>query len=32
MDHEAFIRRNKINPNNSLASFVNNRSGEKWQK
>ena len=30
--HEAFIRRNKINPNNSLASFVNNRSGEKWQK
>ena len=29
--HEAFERRNKVNPNNSLPLFVNNRSGERWQ-
>ncbi len=28
--HEAFERRNKINPDNSYSSFVNNRSGERW--
>lgn len=28
--HEAFDRRNKINPDNSYNSFVNNRSGERW--
>lgn len=28
--HEAFNRRNKINPDNSYDSFVNNRSGERW--
>jgi hypothetical protein len=30
--HEAFERRNKINPDNSFPSFVNNRSGDRWQK
>ena len=30
--HEAFERRNKINPDNSFPSFVNNRSGERWYK
>lgn len=30
--HDAFERRNKINPDNSYPSFVNNRSGERWQK
>lgn len=30
--HEAFERRNKINPNNSFPSFTNNRSGERWQE
>jgi len=29
--HEAFQRRNKVNPNNSYPNFVNNRSGERWQ-
>lgn len=28
--HEAFERRNKINPDNFFPSFVNNRSGERW--
>lgn len=28
--HEAFQRRNQINPDNSLPSFVNNRSGIRW--
>lgn len=30
--HEAFERRNKINPDNSFPSFVNNRSGDRWQR
>lgn len=30
--HEAFNRRNTINPDNSFPNFVNNRSGERWQK
>lgn len=30
--HEAFNRRNTINPDNSFQNFVNNRSGERWQK
>lgn len=30
--HEAFERRNKITPDNSFPSFVNNRSGDRWQK
>lgn len=30
--HEAFERRNKINPDNSFPSFVNNKSGDRWQK
>lgn len=30
--HDAFERRNKINPDNSYPNFVNNRSGEMWQK
>ena len=30
--HEAFERRNKINPTNSFPSFVNNRAGERWQR
>ncbi|MFC1902480.1 TIR domain-containing protein [Chloroflexota bacterium] len=29
--HEAFERRNKVNPNNSFPLFTNNRSGERWQ-
>ena len=29
--HEAFKRRNKINPNNAYPSFAKNRSGNKWQ-
>ncbi len=28
--HEAFDRRNKINPNNSYDNFVNNRTGQRW--
>lgn len=30
--HDAFDRRNKIIPDNSFPSFMNNRSGEIWQK
>ena len=30
--HDAFLRRTKINPNNSFPSFVNNRSGLGWQR
>lgn len=30
--HEAFERRNTINPDNSFPNFVNNRSGDRWQK
>lgn len=30
--HEAYERRNKIIPDNSFPSFVNNRSGERWQR
>lgn len=30
--HDAFQRRNKVNPNNSYPSFVNNRSGDKWYR
>jgi hypothetical protein len=30
--HEAYERRNKIEPDNSFPNFVNNRSGERWQK
>ncbi len=29
--HKAFERRFKINPDNSYPSFVNNRTGAKWQ-
>lgn len=29
--HEAFERRNAINPDNSFPSFINNRSGDRWQ-
>jgi len=29
--HEAFERRNRVNPENSFPSFVNNRSGTRWQ-
>lgn len=29
--HEAFERRNKIDPDNSFPNFANNRSGERWQ-
>lgn len=29
--HEAFERRNTINPDNSFQSFANNRSGDRWQ-
>ena len=28
--HEAFQNRNKILPDNSFPSFVNNRTGERW--
>ncbi len=28
--HDAFESRDKINPDNSYASFVNNRSDERW--
>lgn len=28
--HEAFERRNKINPDNSYTLFVNNRTGNQW--
>lgn len=30
--HDAFKRRNEINPNNSFPHFANNRSGSKWQR
>lgn len=30
--HEAFERRNKVNPNNALPLFDNNRSGGRWQE
>lgn len=30
--HEAFNRRDIINPDNSFPSFVNNRSGERWYR
>lgn len=30
--HEAFERRNKVNPDNSFPNFVNNRTGDRWQK
>ncbi|OUS08162.1 hypothetical protein A9Q96_01480 [Rhodobacterales bacterium 52_120_T64] len=29
--HEAFLRRNNINPDNSRDSFAQNRSGSSWQ-
>jgi len=29
--HGAFDRRRKVIPDNSLPSFTNNRSGERWQ-
>ena len=29
--HEAFKRRNQVNPNNSRTLFANNRSGDRWQ-
>lgn len=29
--HDAFKRRNTVNPNNSRPSFSNNRSGNRWQ-
>nr|WP_320114045.1 TIR domain-containing protein [uncultured Desulfuromonas sp.] len=28
--HDAFENRNKVNPNNSYPSFVNNRNAERW--
>lgn len=28
--HEAFLNRNKILPDNSFPSFVNNRTGDRW--
>lgn len=28
--HDAFKRRNNVNPDNSYPPFVNNRSGERW--
>jgi hypothetical protein len=28
--HEAYLRKSKINPDNSYPSFVNNRSGDRW--
>ena len=30
--HEAFKRRNQVNPNNSRPLFANNRSGERWSE
>ncbi|MGB7815659.1 MAG: TIR domain-containing protein [Methylotenera sp.] len=29
--HEAFVRRNTVNPDNSYPNFTYNRSGERWQ-
>lgn len=28
--HEAFLNRNKIIPDNSFPSFINNRTGDRW--
>jgi len=28
--HQAFLNRDKITPNNSFPSFVNNRTGDRW--
>lgn len=28
--HEAYQRRNTVNPDNSYLSFVNNRTGQRW--
>ena len=28
--HEAFVRRNNVDPDNSYTNFVNNRSGSGW--
>lgn len=30
--HEAFNRRNQVNPNNSRTLFARNRSGERWSE
>lgn len=30
--HEAFLRRNQVNPDNSFPNFINNRSGNGWQR
>ncbi len=30
--HAAFLRRKTVNPDNSYPSFVNNRSGDRWQQ
>jgi len=30
--HDAFERRNDITPDNSFENFVNNKSGDRWQK
>ncbi len=30
--HEAFLRRNTIDPDNSFPNYVNNRSGERWYR
>jgi hypothetical protein len=30
--HEAFERRNKVNPDNTRTLFANNRSGGRWQE
>jgi hypothetical protein len=30
--HEAFKRRNKINPDNSFPNFKYNKSGTKWSR
>lgn len=30
--HEAFQRRSTITPDNSFPNFVNNRTGDRWQK
>ncbi len=29
--HSAFLRRDKVTPDNSYPSFINNRSGDRWQ-
>lgn len=30
--HQAFLRKDKVNPDNSYPSFGKNRSGERWQQ